>query len=165
MASLGCLQLGRGLSRSKTYRLLALILLTVLSLVVVYGLHPNVRTLWTYTTAIHQSFANTTSQSWQWKRPIFNFGSKDANTSSSAAIYEPSRSDGFELPEKGDSELPSEYSIIDGVKVSPPAPPADTDNYVAICKLQMHPKRPSYCLFPGLSNPLTRRNYRPPRQR
>ena len=163
MTSLGIS--GRGLSRSKTYRLLALTLLIVLSLVVVYGLHPNVRTLWTYTTTIHQSFVNTTSQPWQLKKPIFNFGSKDANTSSSAVIYEPSKSDDFELPEKSDTEFPSEYSILDGVKVSPPAPPADTDKYVAICKQQRPPKQPFYCLFPGSSNPLIRRNYRPSRQR
>ena len=166
MTSLG--YLGRGLSRSKTYRLLALILLTVLSLVVirvVYGPHPNFRTLWTYTSTIHQSFVNTTSQPWQLKKPIFSFGSKDANTSSSAVIYEPSKSDDFELPEKSDTEFPSEYSIVDGVKVSPPAPPADTDNYVAICKQQRPPKQPSYCLFPGSGNPLIRRNYRPSRQR
>lgn len=54
MDSLG--YLGRGLSRSKTYRLFVILLLTVLSLVVivvVYGPHPNVRTLWTYTSTIH----------------------------------------------------------------------------------------------------------------
>ena len=163
MASLGFS--GRGLSRSKTYRLLALILLTVLSLIVVYSPHPNVGTLWTYTTTIHQSFVNTTSQPWQLKKSIFDFGSKDANTSSSALIYEPSKSDDFELPEKSDTEFPFEYSILDGVKVSPPAPPADTDNYVAICKQQRPPKQPSDCLFPGSSNPLIRRNYRPSRQR
>ena len=46
MDSLG--YLSRGLNRSKTYRLLVILLVTVLSLVVivaVYGPRPNVRTL------------------------------------------------------------------------------------------------------------------------
>ena len=134
---------GRGLNRSRIYRLIV-ILLTVLSLVIlfgVYGPHPNVHTLWTYTSTIHQSFVNTTSQPWQLKKPIFNFGSKEVNTSSSAVVYDPSDSDDFGLPEKTDNRFPSKYSMVDGVKVSPPAPPADTDNYLAICKHQRPAKK------------------------
>lgn len=128
--------LSRGLNRSRTCRLV-IILLTLLSLAAIlgaYGPHPNVRTLWTYTSTLHQSFVNTTSQPWQLKRPIVNAGSKEANASSSAVLYEPSKSDDFERPEKPDDGFPSEYSMLDGVKVSPPAPPADADNYLAICK-------------------------------
>lgn len=121
--------LGRVFNRSKTYRLIILVL-TFISLIVIfgaYGPHPDVGSFWTYTSTLHQSFVNTTSQPWQLKKPIFNFGSQETNTSSSTLIDE-------HPAEKTDNESPSEYSMLDGIKVSPPAPPADTDNYLAICK-------------------------------
>ena len=37
-------------------------------------------------------------------------------------------------PEENDEGNSSGFSLVDGVKVSPPAPPADTDEYLAICK-------------------------------
>lgn len=123
--------LGRVFNRSKTYRLIIL-LLTVISLIVIfgaYGPHPDASTFWTYTSTLHQSFVNTTSQPWQLKKPIFHFGSEETNTSRPTLIDEYSDSD-----DVIDNESPSEYSMLDGIKVSPPAPPADTDNYLAICK-------------------------------
>ena len=133
--------LGRVFNRSKIYRLIIL-LLTVISLIVIFGAysplsHPNVGTLWTYTSTLHQSFRNTTSEPWRLKKPIFNFNSQETNTSSSTLVDlvdEHSSSDDTKPPEKTDNASPSEYSVLDGIKVSPPAAPADTDNYLAICK-------------------------------
>ena len=114
-----------------------ILVLTVISLIVIFGTYgprPDVGRFWTYTSTLHHSFVNTTTQPWQLKRPIFNFGSQETNTSSSTLIDEHSNSDDTRPSEKTDNASPSEYSMLDGIKVSPPAPPADTDNYVAICK-------------------------------
>ena len=132
---------GRVFNRSKTYRLIIL-LLTVISLIVIFGAygplpHPDVGTLWNYTSTFHQSFRNTTSQPWQLKKPIFNFDSQETNTSSLTLVDlvdEHSSSDDIKPSEETDNAFPSEYSMLDGIKVSPPAAPADTDNYLAICK-------------------------------
>ena len=149
--------LGRVFNRSRTYRLVIILLFAIISLIVIfgaYGAHADVGTIWTYTSRIHQSFVNTTTQPWQLKRPIFNFASQETNESTSDFVYKHSNS---EPPEKTDDESPADFSMLDGIKVSPPAPPADTDNYLAICKEQRPPPL-------GFSNTLISRTYRPSRQ-
>ena len=168
--------LGRAFNRSKINRL-SILLLTIISLLIIFGAygllpHPHVGTLWSYTSRLHQSFRNTTSQPWQLKKPIFNFGSPETNTSSSTLVEptdEHRSSDDTKPPEKIDYASPSEYTMLDGIKVSPPAAPADTDNYLAICKYSDPPRKITtcdpLCLPPTSSNALIKRCYRPSCQR
>ena len=123
-------------------RLILVAPLMVISLVLIFGVYrygphspppPNVSTVWQFFPRPQHSHANFTTHAWQSGDLLVHTDPQDDERLSPTQTNVHSDSKNVESADT-DSEIPSESSLIDGIRVTPPPPAADTGEYLAICK-------------------------------
>lgn len=126
----------------KMLRLIFIAPLIVISLVFILGAYryssdpppsPNVGAPWHYFPRPQHLCANSKTHAGQSKDLLVHADSQEHDELSltSLNVHKDTKGAKSEDIEKA---IPSEFSLVDGTRVSPPAPAADTDEYLAICK-------------------------------
>ena len=122
-------------------RVIIIIPLTVIILIFVLGAYAPQETAGSFWSSIprpYHSRLDNKTQPVQLQSLLVKISTHENNTLTTTQLNE-TDNDGFgSVPKTFDGSNP-EFSMVDSMKVSPPAPPADTDEYLAICKHNARP--------------------------
>ena len=137
----------------------------VISLVLILGVYrysphppspPNVGTFWQFFPRPQHSYAESNTHAGEAGDVVVHADPQDEDRLSPPQLNVHSDSQNIDA-EDTDNKISSGLSLVDGIRVTPPPPPADTEEYLAICKRAEG--------FIDSGKHLTEGQYRPPCQR